>query len=213
MINTTISIFAAVMMNASVFALICEQIIPSPFPRGFNLQAVKDEHKDPNHAMYFIIGFFVVLFNFFVINWLCWKKKNNHHTLFGIESITGHLCAFSGIYCFGNLMELHWFGNSPWMALLVVPIALLVCVPVLCLSKKWRISDSESGHEATTAHNDRWMHCAEEAENEALTLLTSFLISQVVGFAVIGKLPAMHHDGLELQELHKAQTSVTVLLV
>lgn len=202
MLNTTISIFAAVMINASVFAILCEQVIPAPVPWGLGFDKVRDPHHDANHIMYFVIGIFVFCAGIAALNVLCSFFKRNHAKLFAIESITGHLCAFSGIYCFGNVMEIKFFKQHVCLALLVVPMSLLVCLILCIISKKWRESQENKEEKSVHAHHPApWIHAAQEAEDEAVTLLTSFLISQVVGFAVIGELPAMHHDGLVESQL------------
>ena len=104
-----ISIFCAALLNQAVFSCFIEQILVAPYPRGCHLElGVK---------LKFSVGFFLFVCSFCLINVLCFRFKHNDRQSYAVSTIGGHLCAFVGIFTFGELQQRKGIKNSPQMCI------------------------------------------------------------------------------------------------
>jgi len=100
MVCVTISIFCAVLLNQAIEVFLLEQVIPTPFPRGFGVKVTE--------PIEIAVGLGVTLFMFASISFLCFRFREQKTYLYAIKNIVGHLCAFAAIFCFGKLQQAEW---------------------------------------------------------------------------------------------------------
>lgn len=158
MINTTISIFCAVLLNQAISSFLLEQILPSPPPRGLGVKEVTHTHK-------VIVGTILFMVAFCLLNGMGWKfghwlleqktqigaektpkdakpvddempselkLKETQNQLFAFRVIGGHVMAFAGILTLSNFQSRKHGkdGAGPETSLLTSTI---VAIVVLCL--------------------------------------------------------------------------------
>jgi len=216
MISTTISIFCAVLLNQAIFSFAFDQILSSPFPRGLNMK-VTDVHR-------LVVGLLVFFASFTSVNVFSFKAKGNKNHLYAIQVIGGHITAFAGITTFGNLQQI--FDQNVTYSTLVVVIASLVLLLCRFVSNTCRESMREKEEKGTekpsperTSEEGEWRECVCEAEDDATSLILSFLTAQAVTFWSTGKLQRLHggadenHDSGDVKWMFLIFCIFLVLLV
>ena len=77
-----------------VFSFLLEQILSSPFPRGFGLKI--------NSYIEFCVGLFIFVGAFVGLNFVGYSYRDSVRKFYPLRIIGGHITAFAGITCFGT---------------------------------------------------------------------------------------------------------------
>lgn len=224
MISATVSIFCAVLMNQAVRSFFLEQILPSPFPRGFHIKVQLREEV--------LVGALLFVTTFATTNWLCWRWRDHTRLVHAVEGIGSHLVAFAGVAFFGHLLD-QAESSLFWMMAVIAfaVIALLACRDIAArVRNNWddaakHVSYSEMpalteagdlslGPTVTTRahHNMReWSHAIVEAEDEATSIILSFLVVQTFAQTEAGMMPPVEGPGSQTQMPHNWSHIVSML--
>merc|ERR1719161_549130 len=97
MLSSTMSIFLAVTLNVAIFSFLLEQVLPSPFPKGLNIEV--------SPGIEFVVGFTILCVNIVLLNVLSfvWRDPENEQFTDILQILLSHLTAFAGIITFGTL--------------------------------------------------------------------------------------------------------------
>lgn len=202
MLSTTISIFCAVLLNKAAISFFLEQLLPSPFPRGFNM------HVGHRENIVVATGLFVFCFTMLsVAGYYCQHDKRY---LFAVQGIGGHITGFAFIAAGGHWQEI-FEEQRTYVYLVTLGFFVVAAIARVCSVKARKAVLPEHGH----------MHWAEEVaegEDEAFALAIGFLISQCALFHVTDKLQPMHgvtrdHTLIEVYHLLFWVVACLVLLV
>eukprot|EP00928_Gymnodinium_smaydae_P013786 TRINITY_DN15000_c0_g2_i1.p1 TRINITY_DN15000_c0_g2~~TRINITY_DN15000_c0_g2_i1.p1 ORF type:complete len:565 (-),score=163.82 TRINITY_DN15000_c0_g2_i1:141-1835(-) len=206
MMSTTISIFCAVLLNEAVFSFFLKQILVAPWPRGLNLPLRYREK--------FVVGVTIFSMTFFLINYLCYRfslhYKDRKEFLYAVATIGGHLCAFAGIYTFGELQQkgivadnvLKCFGVS------VLAFIFLTLFRVIAYGMRARLLERPEERYAMAHYHseeeeeESWVEHAVEAEDEATILIHSYLVHQCIGYVILGELPNFEREAHVFDQRH-----------
>lgn len=117
--------------------------------------------------------------------------KNHPMMLISWGQLNAHVTGFFCLDYFGGLQQCEPYNQSPGWAFLVVIIASVTMGGMVYIGSLIRTSivqrdDGGEDHE-TVAH--AWHHECEESEDEAMAFCLGLLISQVIRFCLVGKLP------------------------
>lgn len=120
------------------------------------------------------------------------QKRKRRMRCFGM--LLAHMSGFAAINAGGEWQHLPMFKTSPWMALIPVPLTVAVLQTVFIVSNKFREGRVEAAKKAGGVGKGlrRAKLCHEtvvEAENDVCSLVMSFLLCQVIRFAICGALP------------------------
>lgn len=224
MISTTVSIFCAVLMNQAVRGFFLEQILPAPFPRGFGIKVHMREES--------LVGALLFLATFATMNWLCWRWRHHMRSVHTVEGIGSHLVAFAGVAFFGHL--LHQAESSLFWMMAVIAfasVALLACRDAAARVRQYwvetekhetylemaAITESHDLSPRTTvsriAHekSHEWGHAIIEAEDEATSIILSFLVVQAFAQTEVGMMPPVEGPGSQAQMPQKWNHIVNML--
>lgn len=210
MISSSMSIFIAVTLNAGLFSFFLEQIIPSPWPRGF--------HIPVTHTLEFLVGLVIFIATFSFVNVFGWVWRDDETKLYACAVIGGHITAFAGITTLGTLQV--QAGRSPNFMqhhhYAVVLAAWVVLVVLRTLSQATRnyfagalvddyspVGQHRQPRDPNSCHphhEDHWRAEVCEAEDEASSLILSFLINQLGIWKITGRMMPLH--GEEDASLH-----------
>lgn len=203
MISSTMSIFLAVTLNAAIFSFFLEQILPSPFPRGFNIKVTP--------LIRFLVGLLIFVSASLAVNVIgCrWSGVADEERFFVLKTIGGHITAFAGIATFGTLQveadaRASWWQCHHYSVVLISGFILVVLRFVTrCLReaitmeearKEVRDAQYTSPGSATKAKHVRkeWAEEMCETEDEAHSLILSFLLSRIAVWHVTGRMIPLH---------------------
>lgn len=155
MINLSVSIFSAVVSYNVVSKLI-----------ELGLETVDGS---PGR----ILSRFLQLFGWWIlVAGLLFCARDSPLHLLSHGTIGGHILGFAAIYLFGDICLSEFFKTSPWMVLLVIPIAwvtivLLFSTTIIC---RTAIKDDEDGG------IDAWHDQSKDTGTDFLSMATAFLI-------------------------------------
>jgi hypothetical protein len=195
------SIFLAVTINMAMFSFVLEQILPSPYPRGFHIKVTQ--------AWEFTVGMFFFCVMFFLLSYVGYRVRNERRTLYAARVIGGHLTAFAGITTFGTIQiaahnDSGIFSGHHYLILAVVTVILLIVRGVSHFGRKALVPDtrSEPKGNADSSSYDSLGHKTEEsewrlevceAEDDATSLIMAFLVCQVIVWQITGSFAPLHH--------------------
>jgi len=137
-----------------------------------------------------------------------WRTKISLMTLC---IFCAHVTAFATISMWGSLQQDEWFKQNPLCSLLTVVLAALW---LGCLGLAWRFIR----HRIVYSDNiielreKMWIKATVEAENDVMAMALSFLLVQVLRFAIVGRIPDA--EGQEhWHELKSHDTKQVLLLI
>lgn len=174
MLSTTISIFCAVLLNNAAGSFFLEQLLPSPFPRGFGMKV--------GHRENIVVASGLFVFCFTMLSVSGYVARHDHKYRFAVQGIGGHITGFAFIAAGGHWQEI--FEEDLIYVVLITLCFFCVAAVARVISLKVRQS-LEPG-------NAHWTEEVTEGEDEAFALANGFLISQCVLFCVTGTLQPMH---------------------
>ncbi|CAE8591080.1 unnamed protein product, partial [Polarella glacialis] len=211
MISTTVSIFSAVLLNQAIRSIVLEQILCSPFPRGFNITITP--------TIEILVGLAQFVTCFTGVNVACWYFRKSL-VLHAVEVIGGHLTAFSGVAFFGHIQEV---CEESKVHVAVVFLAAIVFM-VLCRALSYNIRkacfddnsryatvlhesinahESNDAHESHNAHAEsHWLEAVVEAEDDAAGIILSFLMAQALAYYIADFLPPLEGPGSRMPASH-----------
>jgi len=204
MITTTVSIFCAVLLNQAIRSFILEQILPSPFPRGLSIKVTP--------TIEILVGLGLFVFFFVAVNVNCYLLRDSSF-LFAVEGIGGHLAAFSGVAFFGHMQEMMEDSREMVAATFLASMLWMgTCSSISFRARQHFVrgqkkqhadnaKDSSGGAYASMIHGgthheeELWRECAVEAEDDATSIIMSFLVSQALALYISDELPALEGPG------------------
>ncbi|CAE8689740.1 unnamed protein product [Polarella glacialis] len=204
MITTTVSIFCAVLLNQAIRSFILEQILPSPFPRGLSIKVTP--------TIEILVGLGLFVFFFAAVNVNCYLLRDSSF-LFAVEGIGGHLAAFSGVAFFGHMQEMMEDSREMVAATFLASMLWMgTCSSISFRARQHFVrgqkkqhadnaKDSSGGAYASMIHGgthheeELWRECAVEAEDDATSIIMSFLVSQALALYISDELPALEGPG------------------
>ncbi|CAD7946281.1 unnamed protein product [Amoebophrya sp. A120] len=121
--------------------------------------------------------------------WLTEEEKEEIELLVMFwGTLIAHINGFAAINSFSDLQQLSFFAQSPFHAILTVPIAFCVIVGLFHLLDSYRERLALlDGHKDDREY--MWDAEAEECENDVAGLCLSFLTAQAVTFSTVGIIP------------------------
>lgn len=194
MISSTMSIFLAVTLNAALFSILLEQIIPAPFPRGLgigNMCAFTE----------FMVGMCIFVGAFVFLNYTghYFRDPQDISRFYAPRIIGAHITAFAGITCFGTAQMAAGtsesiFKHHHYLVVMVAFVCLIVLREISGCVREYASGGVMEIEAATNApkEDDEWRAQVIEAEDDATSLILSFLISQVAIWRVTGELIPLH---------------------
>lgn len=206
MLGTTISIFCAVLLNEAVRSFFLEQILPSPFPRGFNIHVGHREH--------ILVASFVFTCCFTTLSFAGWLLHDNHRYLFAVKGIGGHITGFAFIAAGGHWQEV---CSENFGVVALVTLSFFFVAALLRVCSFWARSRYAPTPENLrgSADADEWTEMVVEGEDEAFALAIGFLVTQVILFNITGILQPMHGvtKNHTMEEVHHLFAWVLVFVV
>eukprot|EP00929_Paragymnodinium_shiwhaense_P072822 TRINITY_DN3697_c0_g1_i2.p1 TRINITY_DN3697_c0_g1~~TRINITY_DN3697_c0_g1_i2.p1 ORF type:complete len:717 (-),score=165.47 TRINITY_DN3697_c0_g1_i2:220-2370(-) len=152
MLNSTVSIFLAVVFNQAVFSFWLEQIFPAPWPRGFGVQVTE--------KTWLGVGLFLFVIFFTLTTILGYVFRNNVDRAFAVQVMSGHVTAFAGIITFGSIQQIL---KKPFIVLIVAVGTLML---LRLVSSQLRVRFIEKTKEAALVAGYREVATAETEELE-----------------------------------------------
>eukprot|EP00930_Biecheleria_cincta_P027856 TRINITY_DN19487_c0_g1_i1.p1 TRINITY_DN19487_c0_g1~~TRINITY_DN19487_c0_g1_i1.p1 ORF type:complete len:636 (-),score=110.65 TRINITY_DN19487_c0_g1_i1:111-2018(-) len=200
MISSTMSIFLAVTLNAAIFSLFLEQLLPSPPPRGFNIKVTP--------LVEFLVGLVIFVSASLAVNILgCkWSSIEDEERFFVLKTIGGHITAFAGITTFGTLQVVADARHTWWQGHHYAVVVISGCVLVVLRfiagwfresvmmekpTKEVRVAQFSNDASAEEV-NTEWAEEMCESEDEAHSLILSFLLSRIAVWKVTGRIVPLH---------------------
>uniref|UniRef100_A0A7S4PXR8 Uncharacterized protein n=2 Tax=Alexandrium monilatum TaxID=311494 RepID=A0A7S4PXR8_9DINO len=120
--------------------------------------------------------------------------------------IGGHLLGFNAIHVFGNMQErLTFFCSASWRAALVIPLFAAGWFALSWVARRIRHMIEErlaSSDPRESQVAEFWEDQCFDTENDVVAITMGFLLTQVVGFVLHGRLPPLvgefvHHADIE----------------
>mmetsp|Transcript_74694 Transcript_74694/g.139436 ORF Transcript_74694/g.139436 Transcript_74694/m.139436 type:complete len:695 (+) Transcript_74694:70-2154(+) len=194
MISSTLSIFMAVMINAAIFSLIVEQLVPAAPPKGLGLHL--EGHDEM--LMNFIVGLIIYLIFLLTLSVLGYWCRENEEAIYTCNTIGGHLCGFAGIAFYGNWQELCDAGgplaNHHYLFFSIACGTSLCVLLVTTHLRRWLKGNPVYTSAEEKEEKEKWIEEVEEAEDDATALIFSFLAAQLIVWWKTGKMPEMEPD-------------------
>lgn len=201
MMNTTISVFLAVVFNEAVYSFIVEQILAAPFPRGFSIEV--------GYRVRVLVGLFQLVAFYFLLNWIAYKFRNSRGKgyMYSTKVIGGHITAFAGITFFGCMQETHAIRHHMGLSVVllfgaVIAMAIIrrvfhhVRLWLNSLSKKtYQSLDSPAQMDTSSAAQELdWGEELSEVEDDSMGLILSFLVRQIALFSICHRMLPIRGD-------------------
>jgi hypothetical protein len=221
MISSTMSIFLAVTINAAAFSFLLDQVIAGKGGRGLGLDKdMKIGYGSFKLPLEFLVGLFVFVSAFFVVNAIGYFFKEpsiqNKRLLYPLRVIGGHITAFAGITAFGTLQieltKVELFKRHHYLPVVIIMIV-MVAIREIARQVRTRVLTGRrvSVNNGIVAEDDEWRVEVCEAEDDATSLIMSFLITQVSIWCISGTMNPLH--GHKLEELHSYPVIFALLRV
>mmetsp|Transcript_56283 Transcript_56283/g.163205 ORF Transcript_56283/g.163205 Transcript_56283/m.163205 type:complete len:710 (+) Transcript_56283:61-2190(+) len=196
MISTTMSVFAAVLCNQAIVTFIFSQVLAGKFPRGLNIPITT--------GLKWKVGLVYLAFAWMLMSVICWKNRIDARLLRSFSGLGSHLLGFAGIFAFDAVLvavaELEVFG----LITLVVVFAVAYMYLLKLLAKELRHrflrggakdEGEEGGSSSSEPHHGAIIEDTEdiidEAEDEAISLVTAFLVVLVICHHMLGEFPSL----------------------
>jgi len=128
--------------------------------------------------------------------------------LFAWSHLLAHFCGFAAIEAGGALQHMDWFESGPttaFIAVVVNQVSIGILFRLMDLFRMYTVSDENDERVVMLSEEIK------EAENDIVSLASSFLTVQVFRFAFTGKLPNV--EGHEEPYIKMGITAISLLLV
>lgn len=178
--DNSMTIFAAVLVNKIIKDFFTEQLIPCPIPRGFGRNfSDEDAHAAgleetakwahcgaprPCWLLGCLCVFFV--FCFFLLNYFMYHERNYPRRFYSIKHLGQHIVAFAAIAAFGLIQQLSGFNASPARCFLVVIFAWFSFAALKLLSSRYRSGKMQKS--SSFGEDQSPVMCTDDQEHEEL---------------------------------------------
>jgi len=181
-LSSTISIFCAVLFFSAI------KSVPALI-----LGTKKEKYGVGPDAMSLAVSFIRLLILAAVWQALLWSVRHSRRAFAMVGAMGAEVIGFAAIDAFGQVQQLGFFCASPIHSSLAVPIA---CVGLWALCTVSDAARERSLPESClrSSTTELFEELCRESEDEYIGLTLGLLVSLVIRFAIIGKLPPLTGD-------------------
>lgn len=181
-LSSTISIFCAVLLFSAI------KSVPALI-----LGTKKEKYGGGPDAMSLATSFIRLLVLAAVWQALLWSVRHSRRSFAMVGAMGAEVIGFAAIDAFGQVQQLGFFSASPIHSFLAVPIA---CVGLWALCTVSDAARERSLPESNyrSSKTELFEELCRESEDEYIGLTLGLLVSLVIRFAIIGKLPPLTGD-------------------
>jgi len=185
-LSSTISIFCAVLLFNAI-----KYFTEIAFGK-------KEAKYGPPDTMSLAVSFMRLLVLAAMWQVLLFFVKHSRRAFAMVAVMGSEVIGFSAIDAFGQVQQMDYFSASPLRSALAIPIA-CVGLWVLCTLSDHARERSLPEERLRSTETELYCELCQEAEDEYIGLTLGLLVSLVIRFAIIGKLPPLKGDPMVKQ--------------